>query len=154
MSAINLIKSSPLFYELYDEEIEKIIKDCAVSKYRAGETIIKEGESGNELFVILAGEAETFKLLRDKNFKVGDLKKGDAFGETALINDPVRATSVIAVTDCDLLVIDHETIFGLFKTDTQIFAVIILNLARMLTARLRASNRAITTMHEKAKRAA
>lgn len=154
MSVINLIRSCPLFYELYDEEIEKLVADCSVVKFKDGEPIIKEGDTGSELYVILSGNAYTTKLLRDQALRVGELKKGDVFGETVLINEPLRATSVIASGQCDVLIVDHETIFKLFKSDTKIFAVLVLNLARMLTARLRASSRAITAMHEKTKKAA
>ncbi|MBL7713883.1 MAG: cyclic nucleotide-binding domain-containing protein [Bdellovibrionales bacterium] len=155
MSVINLIRSCPLFYELYDEEIEKIVSKCSVLKFKDGETIMKEGDNGSELYVILSGQAHTTKIVRDRPLRVGELKKGDVFGETVLINEMTRATSVIADGGgCDVLLVDHDSIFKLFREDTKVFAVLVLNLARMLTARLRASSRAITAMHEKTKKAA
>ena len=47
---------------------------------------------------------------------------------------------------CDVLIIDYDKIYSLFKADTKVFAVLALNLARLLTKRLKASGEVISEL--------
>jgi CRP/FNR family transcriptional regulator, cyclic AMP receptor protein len=140
MSATDLLKGCPLFYELYDSEIAKIIKKSRVSTFQSGEYIIKEGESGTELYIIVLGKASIRKVLNGKEVRLIDLSRGDLFGEMVIINELERTASVVADTECDILRISYNEIYALFKNQTQIFSLLILNLARLLTKRLKTTN--------------
>lgn len=141
--ATYLLKGCPLFYELYDDEIEHVIDKCNVLSYTMGQDIVAQGEEGHELFVILTGKAELVKKHMDMSIPIGTLVKGDVFGELVLINENIRTASVRALTQCDVLVIDYDTIFSLFEADTKTFAVILLNLARLLTKRLKSTHKLV-----------
>ena len=149
MSLIDSIKGCPLFYELYDDEIEDILSSCVVKTFNKGELVMQEGGEGQEFYVVLNGQAEVTKVVNGKKVSINTLRRGDVFGETVLINETKRLTSVEAVDRCDVLVIEHDTIFSTFEKKTKVFAMLILNLARMLTFRLRASNSAISKVHER-----
>ena len=83
MSIVNVIKSSPLFFELFDEEIDSIIQDCHVLNLEPGDYIFKEGEDGNEIFLILSGGA----AVKKSDVILVELKKGDLFGEMVLLDE-------------------------------------------------------------------
>jgi len=77
---------------------------------KAGETIIKQSEEGHEFYIIDEGEAYATKVFHDDGGKEEIVKqygKGGYFGELALIKDEPRAASVIAKSDCKLLVLDR-----------------------------------------------
>lgn len=140
MSASELLKGCPLFYELYDEEINKIIKKSRVSTYKKNQYIIKEGESGKDLYIIILGNATIRKSINDKEVKLIELNRGDLFGEMVIINELERTASVCAETECDILIISYNEIYSLFKSQTKLFSLLILNLARLLTKRLKETN--------------
>jgi glucose-6-phosphate 1-dehydrogenase len=69
--------------------------------FAPGETIIRKGEAGGEMYFICRGQAEAF----DGGARLRTLGEGDFFGEIALLQSGPRTASVRAVTPCDLLVL-------------------------------------------------
>ena len=95
-------------YESFLEEVEilstltkyersKIADALDTKKYPAGTTIIKEGDAGEAFYLLESGEAEAYKVGTDGPVK--HYKKGDYFGELALLNDAPRAASVVSRTE-------------------------------------------------------
>lgn len=145
MGVLDTIKGCPLFFELYDEEIETIVEKCQVLSLENGDFIIKEGDHGNDFFIILSGYADVLK----GETKLAELHKGDLFGELVLLNETLRTADIVARTYTDLLVMDYESIFGLYKTNPKIFGLLILNLSRLLTQRLKKSGQDLRALGEK-----
>jgi CRP/FNR family cyclic AMP-dependent transcriptional regulator len=139
MSIINIIKSSPLFYELFDEEIETIVENCDVMSLEEGGYIFREGEEGNEIFLILTGGA----AVKKGDVILADLKKGDLFGEMVLLDEKTRTADIMATTFTDVLVLDFDAIFGIFTKNPKIFSLLMLNLCRLLAKRLKGSGESI-----------
>jgi glucose-6-phosphate 1-dehydrogenase len=71
--------------------------------YEAGETIIRQGETGREMYFLCRGEVEAFD---DKGKVLRTLGDGAFFGEISLLREGPRTASVRAVTPCDLFVLD------------------------------------------------
>ena len=81
--------------------------------FRADDVIVKEGDVAKSLFFIEDGQLRVsvhVELEERRNMKtgVGDLEKGDIFGDTCLHESSVRTASVIAITDGCLLEINGE----------------------------------------------
>jgi len=87
-------------------ERSKIADALETQRFPAGATIIAEGEPGTTFFILEAGDAEVFKKGTDK--PVAKYKKGDYFGELALLNDAPRAASVKAVSDVKVASLGKE----------------------------------------------
>lgn len=145
MSIINIIKSSPLFFELFDNEIETIVENCNVMSLDKGEYIFKENDEGNEIFLILTGAASVKKA----GTVLAQLKKGDLFGEMVLLEEKIRTADVVASTYTDVLVMDFDAIFGIFKKNPKIFSLLMLNLCRLLAKRLKGSSESIKQLNAK-----
>lgn len=154
MALIDTVKSCPLFYELYDEEIDIILDESSVVSFDANDVIIAEDDEGDSFYIILSGKAAVTKNVGEHCIKVSELKTGDAFGETVLINDNKRMTTISAASNCDVLIIDSDSIFSLYNTKPKIFSILILNLARLLAHRLSTSSKAISSFHGRFKRSA
>ncbi len=80
--------------------------------YAPGEVIVRQGDSSSELFVIDRGQVSVELTRDDKTFPIAKLGAGKFFGEMALMTGEVRKATVRAVTECELLVIDHEAFQG------------------------------------------
>jgi len=74
-----------------------------------GKALCKEGETGREFFLILAGTAS----VKRKGRKVATLGKGQFFGEMALLDRGPRSATVVADTDMTLLVLGQREFGGL-----------------------------------------
>jgi cAMP-dependent protein kinase regulator len=87
----------PLLSPLTSYERSKIADALETVKYPAGSHVIKEGEPGEEFFILESGTAEVYKDGTRACLKT--YSKGDYFGELALLNDAPRAASVVAKTE-------------------------------------------------------
>ena len=132
MSVLQTVKGCALFQELYDKEIIDIVQYCRVLNLEKGDYIFQKGEEGNEVFLILSGEAS----VKVGEHKIASLRKGDLFGEMVLLKDNIRKADIVAENYTDVLLIDYDDLFSYFKTDKGIFSILMLNLARMLATRL------------------
>lgn len=154
MVTIDQIKRCFLFFELLDDEIDAVIKNCYVESFEDQQLIFKEEDISNDFYVILSGKVRLTKCMDGQEIEIMSINKGEALGETALINESKRMTNVIASGNVDLLVIDQDTIFSLFEKNPRIFGIVMLNLSRMLTIRLQKSNQAIAEVHKKFRKVA
>ncbi|MGE5351867.1 MAG: cyclic nucleotide-binding domain-containing protein [Acidobacteriota bacterium] len=74
--------------------------------YAAGENIFFQDDPGTAFYLIEEGEVNLEMAFKDgKRFNVGHYKKGDFFGELAMLENERRYASAVAVKDCKLIVI-------------------------------------------------
>ena len=83
--------------------------------YPRGEYICREGEQGREIFYILMGDVQVEKKKGQTTKILAEMGPGDYFGEIAALADEPRSTSVRALTDCDIAVIDADTFRSLLN---------------------------------------
>lgn len=94
----SFLEEVPLLAGLKPYERSKIADALETQKFTSGQTIIKEGEPGESFFILESGEAEVFKDA-EKSHILHVYKKGDYFGELALLNDAPRAANVVAKSE-------------------------------------------------------
>ncbi len=76
--------------------------------YQDGETIVREGEVGDRMFIIQSGRARVTRKIDGQDIFLAELKAGDFFGEMAIINKEVRSATVQAAGEVRLLSIDKK----------------------------------------------
>mmetsp|Transcript_3577 Transcript_3577/g.10461 ORF Transcript_3577/g.10461 Transcript_3577/m.10461 type:complete len:801 (-) Transcript_3577:87-2489(-) len=90
----------PLMKRLPKDQHPLVASACVVQDFAKGATVIKQGEDGDEFFVIRTGQASV--LVKDESGgepkKVATLEIGDYFGENALLRDETRMATVTAET--------------------------------------------------------
>ena len=93
----NFLQDVSLFKDLQPYERSKIADALDTRKYPAGTHIINEGDPGDSFYILETGEAEAVK--RGSSQPLKQYKRGDYFGELALLNDAPRAASVVSKTE-------------------------------------------------------
>jgi len=91
------LEEVPLLSSLTPYERSKIADALESQKFPAGHAIIREGDPGHSFYLLEAGEAVAYRSGNDT--PVLHYKKGDFFGELALLNDAPRAASVVSQTE-------------------------------------------------------
>jgi CRP/FNR family transcriptional regulator, cyclic AMP receptor protein len=115
-SKIELIRDVPLFSKLSKSGLEDVAHIADELDLPAGKVMAKEGDRGREFFVLLEGEADVTKGDRSIN----TMKKGDFFGEIALVTKMPRTASVTATSDVRVLVITERDFSGLLKRSPEV----------------------------------
>ena len=101
---IQLLKSIPLFSPLPAPELEGLARALEHVVVPGGETVIREGDAGDRFYAIADGEVEVRKAGRG----VARLRRGEGFGEIALIHDCCRTATVTAIVPTQLYALEKD----------------------------------------------
>ena len=101
---IQLLRLIPIFAPLPAPELEGLARALEPLHVAAGTTVIREGEAGDRFYAIATGELQVTK----NGQAVNKLRRGDGFGEIALIEDVPRTATVTALTDAELFSLTKE----------------------------------------------
>jgi len=98
----SFLASVPLLENLNDAERAKLADVLQPREFSDGEVVVREGEVGREFYIVEEGEAEASKLIRNAQGMLNEesvkkYKRGDYFGELALLHRAPRAATVRAV---------------------------------------------------------
>jgi CRP/FNR family cyclic AMP-dependent transcriptional regulator len=99
------LKDVPFFSKLKKKELEVIAKHADEVDVPAGKVLTKQGDLGDEFFVIESGSAE---VARDGE-RINELGPGDFFGEIALLEADRRNATVTAMTPMELIVMTRAS---------------------------------------------
>jgi CRP-like cAMP-binding protein len=144
-----------LFQDLEDREIEQVLDRTSPREFSAGSEIIREGEPGDCMFIMISGEVEITKqltLVLDKDTPkervMIRLKADDGvyFGEMSLLEQDTRSATVTALTDCQLLELNHQDFLELIRLDTAMGVKLMLHLAQLLSRHLRKTNQDVVKL--------
>ena len=148
-----LIKNYPLFDNLSKEEVEKFIALMKFEKIKNKEVIIREGDDGDTIILLLSGEVNITKALTLKNKKtISDNREKMSvtmnskeshyyFGEISLFNEVDKRTATITATsDCEIAILNDDDIIKLCNQDHSLGYKIMKNLAEKLALSLETTN--------------
>ncbi len=130
--------------------IKKIVKLCDVRNFKKGTAIIKEGEQGDELFILLEGEIDIIKrTMQNEKYVVTTLNAsmgGVYVGELALIDNDKRSATVEAKTDCECLVLNRDNFIKFGDEYPHIGLNITRAIATQLSQKLRKTGADVITL--------
>ena len=97
------LKGMALFKVFNDSELDEFIAVADPTDYKAGQSIIRQGENGDCMFVVAEGSCKVMVHRDGQNVELAVLGPGEIFGELALFGHRPRFADVLAATDCVLL---------------------------------------------------
>jgi CRP-like cAMP-binding protein len=122
-----------LFGGLEDEQIAHLLPLMVLKEFQTGEDILKEGVFNDSVYFLLSGKVSVSK----NGVALAELREGDAFGEMEFIEIVPTVATITAQSPVSTLSLSNKNLHTVYKTDTAAFALIVMNLARELSRRLR-----------------
>lgn len=136
-----LLRQVALFATLDDAELTKIADICREQSYHPGQTIFKESEPGNRLFLILEGDVRISRDIPGSGEEaLAILKPGACFGEMAVFDRSERSTDAISNGGCRLLTISRADLEIVLDLNPDLAGKVLRAMVRLLSIRLRATN--------------
>ena len=127
----------PLFESLSDEEVSGFLRSGTVLSLQPGDRIIRQGDVGDEMYIILSGVAEAVSRKEEQEHSLAIMSKGQIFGEVAFISTAVRSADVNALTEMQVLIISKGFLTRAMRKQPEISAKVLFNLSLILAQRLR-----------------
>ena len=133
------LRKIPLFADLSEEDLERLYQMAETVSFPAGQLVLREGDQGDSLFVVLTGELEVTKRQGSQDILLALYKPGQFFGEMALLEQAPRSASVRTLQESRLLVISQAA----FQTLLSCSPAAPLKILRTVTSRLRSTESAL-----------
>lgn len=127
------------FHGLTPAEIGEVMTHAEKCTFEPGMAIIKEGNVGSHMYIIIHGEAAVTKQGRSGDVELARLGPADSFGEMALADNETRSASVVALGPCVLVRINDQAVNSRPEIGVKIYR----NLTRVLSSRLRSADEAL-----------
>jgi CRP-like cAMP-binding protein len=132
------LEVTPVLTGLKLEALELLAKEGIYHEFFAEEVVVREGDPGHSLYILVEGDVEVIKNLESENaVSLAVLRAHTFFGEMCVIDPVPRAATVYAITPVKAIEIKAGTLHHLATRMPDQFAVIILNIARDMARRLR-----------------
>ena len=130
-------KTIGLFEGLRPSQAKIVTLMGELRTFPRGQPIIRQGEVGNEMYVLVKGTADVFiNSASAQPQYVRRLKRGDVFGEMGLIRHHERTADVIATEDVEVIAVNERFLSHMQQRYPRIGAKIFLNIAKILSDRL------------------
>ncbi len=134
-STCRLLKKVPIFQDLSGRELHKIEEMLyGPRNWRAGETIINQGDPGIGMYIVVSGQVRIAQMGDDGFEKqLATLTRGNFFGAQALVDELPRSASAYALQPCRLLVFCRPDLLELLENNTSLALKMVEGLAQMIS---------------------
>jgi CRP-like cAMP-binding protein len=130
---LTFLRNVPIFADLEAKELDKVAKLGTRQKYKRGNIVVLEQESGAALFVILSGKVKVVRMDEDgREVILSMFGPGEFFGEMSLLDGLARSASVVATMKSDLLMIHRRDFLELLHEFPQVSISLLAELAMRL----------------------
>src|SRR5215210_3050118 len=129
------LRQIPLFADLSEEDLNQLYKMAETVSVPAGQLVLREGDSGDSLYIVLDGELEVTRQQGGQEVLLSSYKPGQFFGEMALLQRAPRSASVRTLRESSLLVIGQAA----FQTLLSCSSSAPLKVLYTVTSRLRST---------------
>jgi len=138
---IDELRQVGLFGAISDEVLQFLAAKLTVLMTKSGDVVFREGDPARDLFVVMSGEMEVQKRSHSGvDARVALLGPGDWFGEMSILDVQPRSATVRVLAPSRLLRISASDLDALYRHDTKAYSIIVLNIARELSRRLRVAD--------------
>lgn len=138
-----IIRDTPLFAALDDEAAEALLTSMEESHLHRGDTLFKQGQPGDRLYVITHGKVKLGRSAPDgRENLVAVLGPSEMFGELSLFDPGPRTMSVTAVSDTRLLALAHRDLNTWLDGRPEVAKLLLM----ALTRRLRRTNESLADL--------
>ncbi len=131
----------PLLKGLRPAQARIVVLMGQLQRFAPGEMIVRQGDKGNEMYVIIEGHADVWVGAESERKKLDSVGRGDVFGEMALVRQDERSADVVASEPVEALMVNERFLSRIQSRYPRIAAKVFLNLTRILSDRLERANR-------------
>jgi len=146
MVTIDKLQAYALFGGINDQQMMCLAQLLRPERLAQGAYLFHQGDAADRLFFIRQGQVEVLNRLSDETeVRLALRQEGDSIGEMAMIDMQCRSATVRALEPVELLSIRYRDLSDLYQRDPQLYTLILMNLARELSRRLRSMDAAVAS---------
>ena len=129
----NALQKYSLFGGVLPEQIDRIKPLFSYARYDAGDMPMREGDPNDKIFFIVGGRVSVSK----QGITTAELGDGETYVEMELIDVMTSIATITALEPLEVVTISNRALYEISKVDIKTFSLLVMNLARDLSRRLR-----------------
>jgi len=133
---VEVLRGIPLFEALSYKDALELLSISRSLKVDEGQSILREGEPGAEMFAIVRGRVQVSKLGQP----IAELRAGGYFGEMVLFDHSPRSATVTALEECTLIALERDGLLKLMQRNVELANRFLWAFGRVMATRLRSMN--------------
>lgn len=137
-----LLERHPLLNKLAPEQLARVAKSGEVESYNPNEQIVVDGSLGDALFLILSGQVAVHRGAQT----FATLSAGDFFGEMSLVEPAPRSATVTSMSATFVFRLPHDALRSLISEDPSVASILLVQVVRTLSERLRRANQMLSSV--------
>ena len=147
-----VLSKVPIFQDLSRRQFHRIEGILHRRSYVAGEAIVREGDIGVGMYVILSGEVDIIQHGQEgAETKLATFGSGDFFGDQVLLDESARTASAIAREPTKAVGFFRPDLLELIESSPRLGLKIVMRLSHMISVRLRHTNRLLKEARDRAR---
>lgn len=147
---LNLLKQVPIFSDLNPKELAEVEKIVHKRAYTKKEPIIKMGDPGLGMYIVVKGSVEIItEEGKSEESVLAHLTEGSFFGELALLDESPRSASAIALEECSVIGFFRPDFLDLLNRKPKLGIKVLFALAKTIGERLRRTDELLMQTQEK-----
>jgi serine/threonine protein phosphatase PrpC len=135
-SRMEVIKKIPLFRHLTYKEQTAVLSIATTRSYVEGEEIIREGQPGDDLYIVVKGRV----VVEKGGMEIAELFSGGHFGEMGLVDNAPRSATIRAAEPTRVMLVARSELMALMKRESILAVKMLWSFVQVLADRLRAAN--------------
>jgi CRP/FNR family transcriptional regulator, cyclic AMP receptor protein len=135
-SVLSILSQISMFGGVTEEQQDEIFSRLEIGTFKRGETIFCTGDEPRYIYIVKSGLISLFISDAEVKIEKKRLGKGECFGHVALMSVTRHSISAVAVVDSEIIVVSKTLLEKLHHEDSELFSLLILNIARELARRL------------------
>lgn len=135
-AVLPILNKISIFGGLDDDQLYTVFQMLETEHYHKGEFVFRQGDEPSHIRIIQSGRVRMVEDVEGTMMELFEFGTGDCFGETSVIAIHLHTASALVLEEADLLVIPRKKLFGLYESDSKIFGILMMNIAREACRRL------------------
>ena len=131
-----MLNEISIFAGLDETQLSTLFSELEEVSYEQGDVIFEQGSEPSHIYIIRTGQVKLVAGDGNTDLELIEFEPGDCFGETSVIGIVPHGVSAVSVGHTELLILSRNALLNFYKTDLNLFSVLILNIAREACRRL------------------
>ncbi len=140
---LEILNKISIFAGLSQDQLYKLFKLLKRASYSKGERIFQQGDKPSNIYIVERGKVKLYVEEEGECYELVELAEGRCFGESSVIGIQPHAGTALAMESTDLIILSRESLLSLYKTNLELFTILIWNIAREVCRRLHQSDEII-----------
>jgi len=136
-----MLRRVKILADMNDQQLGRFVQFMEVQQVPQFREIVKQGEQGDSMFLVLEGEVRARLMIAGKETTLMTLGAGEFFGEMSLFDQQPRSADVVANKDCVLLKVSADKFNKLTSDAPDLATPFLVAICRSVAGRLRQGNK-------------